>query len=200
MGAEDIAFSRPIAKLPAMPANAVADAHLTRIARQIVRDGARVIGFLTVTGRRDPVDLTPLLQRIAQSVTGFVEQRDVAVIPTWGEWKPLAGGSPETEAAPRMTVREVQPRVVEVLPAAKRDATSAGMALGEVLKVLSDDFAHVLINLDGYAPPGGRAPSAVALVEAVALVVSRRRARLKDVGLLIEHIPTSKHLGAVLLG
>jgi hypothetical protein len=183
-----------------MPANAVADAHLTRIARQIVRDGARVIGFLTVTGRRDPVDLTPLLQRIAQSVTGFVEQRDVAVIPTWGEWKPLAGGSPETEAAPRMTVREVQPRVVEVLPAAKSDATSAGMALGEVLKVLSDDFAHVLINLDGYAPPGGRAPSAVALVEAVALVVSRRRARLKDVGLLIEHIPTSKHLGAVLLG
>jgi len=200
MGAENIAFSRLIARLPAMPANAVADAHLTRIARQIVRDGARVIGFLTVTGRRDPVDLTPLLQRIAQSVTGFVEQRDVAVIPTWGEWKPLAGGSPETEAAPRMTVREVQPRVVEVLPAAKSDATSAGMALGEVLKVLSDDFAHVLVNLDGYAPAGGRAPSAVALVEAVALVVSKRRARLKDVGLLIEHIPTSKHLGAVLLG
>jgi len=184
-----------------MPAIAVADAGLTRIARQIVRDGARVVGFLTVTGRRDPVDLTLLLQRIAQSVTGFVEQRDVAVIPTWGEWKPIPGGTPEMEAAaPRMTVREVQPRVVEVLPAAKSDATSAGMALGEVLKVLSDDFAHVLVNLDGYAPAGGRAPSAVALVEAVALVVSRRRAKLKDVGLLVEHIPTSKHLGAVLLG
>src|SRR4029078_13212387 len=75
MGAENIAFSRPATRLPAILAIGVADAGLTRIARQIVRDGARVVGFLTVTGRRDPVDLTLLLQRIAPSGHGFFEQR-----------------------------------------------------------------------------------------------------------------------------
>jgi hypothetical protein len=174
-----------------------ADPNYTRIARQIVRDGARVIGFLTVTGKRHPVALTDLLVRLARSVTAFVHG-DVALIPAWNEWKPIPGAPGAEGAPPRMTVREIEPRVIEVLPAASSDFPNATLDLERTLKVLSMDFAHVLVNLDGYAPPG-RAPAAVAQVEAVALVIAAGAARMRDVSVITDQIPASKQLGAVLM-
>jgi hypothetical protein len=177
-----------------------ASATYTRIARQIVRDGARVIGFIAVTDKRRPVPLTPLIERLAVAITGFVAQ-DIAFIPGWKEWKPmpeLSVGAGE-DAGRRMSVREVRTRVVEVMPSAAVDAPSAAAAVDHALKVLPEDFAHVLVNLDGHASAGG-VPISLGLVEAVAIVATTRAARLNDVRMLAEHIPASKQLGAILVG
>jgi hypothetical protein len=98
-----------------------------------------------------------------------------------------------------MSVHEILPRVVEVMPAACEEILPASQALEHALKTLSEDFVHVLVDLNGYAPPA-RAPNTTSLVEAVVFVVGVRSARVADVQALANQIPASKHLGAVLAG
>ena len=174
------------------------DAGYTRVAPQVIRDGARVIGFLTVSGKRRPVPLTELLERLAQGLAAF-GNKDVAFIPTWNEWVPIGDAPSGADGAHLMSVREVHPRVIRVTPAACQESLAAAQALTRTLTILSKDFAQVLVNLDGYAP-AGRAPTATELVETVGLMVATRRARLRDVSAIADQIPASKHLGAVLLG
>jgi hypothetical protein len=170
-----------------------------RISRQVVRDGARVIGFVPVDkpGRRTPDEspVGPVLEQLAVALTGFV-QGDVAIVPAWPTWPPAPDDA--AEPAGRMTIRELEPRVVEVLPRGCPDGASAALALEQVLHVLSEDFVHVLVDLTGYAAPGA-APTAVGLVEAAVLIATVRRARLATLRALSDQIPDSKHLGAILL-
>jgi hypothetical protein len=171
---------------------------VTRVARQIIKDEARVVGLLSVSGKRAPITLTPLIETLAGALTGF-QPGDVAFIPAWSQWRALPGASDSGDEGQRMSVREVQPRVVEVMPAACTAALPASRALEHALKMLSDDFRHVLVDLNEYAPPA-RAPSTTALVEAIVFVVGARSARVAEVQALANQIPASKHLGAVLAG
>ena len=98
-----------------------------------------------------------------------------------------------------MTIREFKPRVVEVLPRGCRDGASAALALEQALRMLSEDFVHVLVDLTGYGAPGA-APTAVGLVEAAVLIATVRQARLATLRALSDQIPDSKHLGAILIG
>ena len=98
-----------------------------------------------------------------------------------------------------MTVREIRPRVVEVRPRGCRDGTSAALALEHALRSLSEDFAHVLVDLTGYEALGV-APPTLGVCEAVVLVATVRQARLETLRNLSDQIPKSKHLGAILIG
>jgi hypothetical protein len=168
----------------------------------MVRDGARRIGFLPVDrpSRQDP-DRSPagrVVEHLAISLTGFIAS-DVAIVPAWSSWPPPPPPPDEPpEAAGRMTIREIRPRVVEVLPRGCRDGAAAALALEGALRALSEDFAHVLVDLTGYEALGV-APAALGACEAVVLVATVRRARLDTLRALSEQIPKSKHLGAILI-
>lgn len=192
----------------AMPARSVRgteglsfEAVCARISRQVVRDGARRIGFLPVDkpSRQDP-DRSPasrVVEHLAIALTGFIAS-DVAIVPVWTAWPPPAPDEPP-EARGRMTIRELRPRVVEVRPRGCRDGTSAALALEQTLRTLSEDFAHVLVDLTGYEALGV-APPTLGVCEAVVLVATLRKARLETLRALSDQIPKSKHLGAILIG
>jgi hypothetical protein len=176
------------------------EAVCARIGRQVVRDGARRIGFLPVDkpSRQDP-DKSPagrVVEHLAIALTGFVPG-DVAIVPAWSTWPPPPPDEPP-EATARLTIREIKPRVVEVRPRGCRDGTAAALALEGALRALSDDFAHVMVDLTGYQALGV-APAALGVCEAVVLVATVRRARLDTLRALSEQIPKSKHLGAILI-
>jgi hypothetical protein len=170
------------------------------ICRQVVRDGARVIGFLPVDKppRKQPDKplVGPVIEQLAVALTRFIPG-DVAIVRAWPTW-PRPPEDP-SEPAGRMTIRELEPRVIEVLPRGCRDGAAAALALEQALHALSEDFVHVLVDLTGYAVPGA-APPAVGLVEAAVLIATVRRARLATLRALSDQIPDSKHLGAILIG
>jgi len=172
---------------------------MTRVARQIIKDEARVVGLLSVNGKRAPIAVTPLLEELANALTGF-QPGDVAFIPAWKQWQPLPGApDQDDDGQQRMSIREVRPRVVQVMPGACTTMLPASRALERALKMLSEDFVRVLVDLNGYAPPA-RAPATMSLVEAIVFVVAVRSARVADVQALASQVPASKHLGAVLSG
>jgi hypothetical protein len=174
------------------------EAAYAAITRRLLLDEARIIGFLSVAGRRAAAPpLRPYLDRLATTLTAFVAT-DVAIIPSFEAWASPAG-SAEPESRPRLTVREIRPRVVEVLPPSCASAADAALALEQVLSTLSEDFRQVLVDLGGYATPLS-APPALSLVEGVVFVVSARAARMGALRRLGRAIPDSKQIGAILVG
>jgi hypothetical protein len=168
----------------------------TRIARNLARSGARVIGFLPVDDRLDPGRLGPVLLRAAEALTGFVAG-ELAVVDTWPTWPwgiPLEVGA---TAAPRL--RQIAPRVLEIAPPPCNDAPVAGVVLRESLAACPARLARVLVNLGGYATPGA-VPQALEAVDAVVLLVAARRSRQAAVSDLARRLPPGKSLGAVLVG
>jgi hypothetical protein len=172
----------------------------TRIAGHVVRDGARRVGFLAVPRRRRQGNaedqIGPIIENLASALTSFIPG-DVAMIPTWTLWP--EPGPDEPADSGRMNVREVKPRVIEALPHTRKDSAAAALALERALKMLSHDFAHILVDFSGYVA-AGTAPAAIGLVEAVVVVVEPRVSRRKALAALADRIPASKHLGAILIG
>lgn len=177
-----------------------AQAVYTRIAGHVVRDGARRVGFLAAPRRgRKPAPaglVGPVVERLAAALTNFIPG-DVAMIPTWRLWP--EPGPDEPPDSGRMNVREVRPRVVEALPHTLRNSGAAALALERALKMLSQDFAHILVDFSGYVAPG-TAPAALGMVEAAVVVVETRLSQRAALQALVDRIPSSKHLGAILIG
>ena len=119
------------------------------------------------------------------------------MIPAWKVWPGPAPEEPEDSG--RMTVREVRTRVIEAVPHTRPDIGAAARALERALKMLSQDFAHILVDFSGYVAPG-TAPAALGLAEAAVVVVETRVARRAAFQALLDSIPASKHLGAILVG
>ena len=172
----------------------------TRIAGHLVRDGARRVGFLAVPRRRRKGNaeeqVGPIIENLASALTSFIPG-DVAMIPTWTLWP--EPGPEESADSGRMNVREVKPRVIEALPHTRKDTAAAALALERALKMLSQDFAHILVDFSGYVS-AGTAPAAIGLVEAVVVVVETRVSRRAALAALADRIPASKHLGAIVIG
>jgi hypothetical protein len=181
--------------------DAAAQVVYTHIAGHVVRDGARCVGFLAVPRprRKGNADerVGPIIDHLASALTNFISG-DVAMIPSWKLWPEPAPDEPADSG--RMAVREVRPRVVEARPHASPNSVAASLGLERALKMLSRDFAHVLVDFSGYGSPGTAPAAALALVEAAVVIVEPRVARRDALQMLTEGIPASKHLGAILIG
>jgi hypothetical protein len=199
---------------------AVIEATCARIARQLARVEARVIGFLPVSGvgagprrtrpgrhrakdpagnaadRVDLVDLAPALARVAGALNVFVNG-DVAFIGSWPQWRRAHPDVGATRTPLR--IREVKPRVLEVAPVPCPDAPAAAVALRQALRALAPEISRVLVDLGAYGPPG-TIPTVVDLVDGVVAVVVPRRDRTNDVDGLVRLLPVGKSLGAILIG
>lgn len=168
------------------------------VARQLAKGGKRRIGFLPVPFKgTEPLPLGPVVGAVAAALTSFVTA-DVALIPAWKSWTaaPDAGGG--ERAVPRMQIRELSPRLVEVMPPRCDDPSSAAQALGRALDILPEDYAHILVDLSEYAPAGhvpGLEP-----FDGVVIAVVPRKTAIGSVRALDRQIPDEKALGAVLVG
>jgi len=174
----------------------------SRIARYLTRAGTQVIAFLPVDpritlGRAAGPTLSPLLFHVATALTRFVAG-EVAFVGAQRTWSRSAEGSDDPAPA-RSRIREVRPRVLEIVPSLDRDRLDPVEALKNALAALRRNVAFVLVDLGGYAATGV-APSGIELVDGVVVVASRRRARRSAVGRLLEQLPEGKGLGTILAG
>jgi len=186
------------APAPGAPVDSDQEAAYAVITRRLLLDEARIIGFLPVASRHGAKPIRPYLDRLAATLTAFVAT-DVAIIPSFDAWTTSPSGSGAPEGKPRLTVREIRPRVVEVLPPSCETSADAALALEQVLTTLSEDFRQVLVDLGGYTAPLG-APTALSLVDGMVFVVSARTARMGALRRLNRAIPDSKQIGAILVG
>src|SRR5215831_7092688 len=144
-----------------------------RIARLIVRAGARTVGILPMGPRRpdDPsMDLAPLLDRLAGALVAF----DGAVVGLVGLWR--GWGQEEVGASQRSGTRPVRPGVVEILMPACTSARAAAEALKSTLAAPPAGLARVLADL-GELGPAGQVPAAASAVDSVITVIPARRVR-----------------------
>jgi hypothetical protein len=88
---------------------------------------------------------------------------------------------------------------VVVSPPACPDLVAAAAALERTLSGDTRDLARVLVDLGGYARPGG-VPTVAELVDGVVLVAEARRSLRRSVARMVELLPHRKHLGAILVG
>ena len=185
-----------------------------RVARQLALAHPRTVGFLPIggegTGRgARTLSLAPLLSRVAGQLIGFVTD-DVAIIDSWRTWSPGqkdadGDGDGDADAGagagtdPTSRIREIQPRVLDVMPLPCKDAMAAAAALRNTLGILRRSVSIVLVHLGGYAPVG-IAPSTLNMVDGVVLVVSTRRTLRTAVAGMAQQLPAGKQLGAILVG
>ena len=175
----------------------------SRIARYLTRAGTQVVAFVPVDSRitlggTAGATLSPLLFHVANALTRFVAG-EVAFIGAQRTWSPPAERSGGEPAAPRSRIREIRPRVLEIVPSVERDGVDPADALETALATLRRNVAFVLVDMGGYADPGV-VPSGIGLVDGVVVVASRRRARRSAVARLVEQLPDGKSLGAILAG
>jgi len=172
----------------------------TRIARHVIRSGARTVGLLPVAGDdAHPEQCAPLLLRVAEALAGFVSGQ-VGIVDTWRTWPWGEAVQVDDMAAPDMgpILRPVAERVVSLSPPPCNDGLAAVVALRHALAVRPAEIALVVVNLAGYAS-AGTVPPAAELVERVVLLVPARLTRQAAVAGLADKL-AQKALGAVLLG
>ena len=168
------------------------------VARQLAKGGKRRIGFLPVPFKgTGPVPLGPIVGEVAAALTSFVAA-DVALIPAWTTWTADPLSDPGPAAPPRMRIREIAPRLVEVMPPRCENPSDAGQALTRVLDVLPEDYVHIVIDLSGYAVDG-QVPG-LERIDGVVMAVVPKKTRIGSVRALDRQIPDEKALGAVLVG
>jgi hypothetical protein len=168
------------------------------VARQLAKGGKRRIGFLPVPFKgTGPVPLGPIVGEVAAALTSFVAA-DVALIPAWSTWTADPSSALGPGGPPRMRIREIAPRLVEVMPPRCENASDAGQALTRALDILPEDYVHIVIDLSGYAVEGqvpGLEP-----IDGVVMAVVPKKTRIGSVRALDRQIPDEKALGAVLVG
>jgi hypothetical protein len=174
----------------------------SRIARYLTRAGTQVVAFLPVDrriklGGTGGPTLSPLLFHVANALTRFVAG-EVAFIGAQRTWL-LPAERTADPRAPRSRIREIRPRVLEIVPSVDRDGGDPADALQTALATLRRNVAYVLVDMGGYAD-SGVVPSGIGLVDGVVVVASRRRARRSAVARLVEQLPDGKSLGAILAG
>lgn len=177
-----------------MAANGDAEAMSSSIARHLVLSGARTVGLLPLAARKVELDMVPVLERLAASLSMFMEGT-VGYLGPWRGW----GTAPLQDGRQALLLRPAGERIVEVVPPACASAPAASGALQRALASLPPTLARVLIDLGGYAAPG-RLPAVSELLDGVVTVVATRRARRGEVADLYARMPGSKNLGAILIG
>ena len=159
------------------------------IARRLVRNGSRVIGFLPTAKGTGGVGAR-VMRELAEAMLDFVSGQ-IALIPDWGAWQ----GQPSGEA----TADEAVPRLFTLSPAPCADAGTATLALAETLSSEgSASFERVLVDLGRYAEPG-LLPGAAELADGVVLLVPARRTWRHRLNRLVAGLTPERNLGAILI-
>ena len=170
----------------------------TRIARHVIRSGARTVGLLPVAGDdAHPEQCAPLLLRVAEALTGFVSGQ-VGIVDAWRTWPWGEAVDVDVDDLAAPVIRTVAARVVSLSPPPCNDGLAAVVALQHALAVRPPEIALVVVNLAGYAS-AGTVPPAAEHVERVVLLVPARLTRQAAVAGLADKL-AQKALGAVLLG
>jgi hypothetical protein len=161
------------------------------VARRLSLAGARTIGLLPVGPSGD---LLPLLIDLAGTLALFAVGA-IGCIGSWRTWKAktMRGVGALRTPAPGAAA------VVVVSPPACPDLVAAAAALERTLVGDTRDLARVLVDLGGYARPGG-VPTVAELVDGVVLVAEARRSLRRSVARMVDLLPHRKHLGAILVG
>ena len=167
-----------------------------RVARLIVRAGARSVGIIPLGQRRpdDPaLDLAPLLDRLAGALVAF-DGGTVGLIGAWKGWGEEEGG-----AASRSGARVIRPGVLELVLPACASPRAATEALKDALATPPAGVARVLADLGELAAPR-HAPAAASAFDAIIAAIPARRVRKHEVTAVARGIPQGKSLGAILVG
>jgi len=169
---------------------------MTRIARQLVRREAPVIGLLPVDGGKDLTGrLAPLLAELAEACLPFLEG-DVAVVDSWHTWS--WGEAVSVGAAAAHRTRWIRPRIMEIAPVPCGDSGAAAVALENALAGRGKTVEQTLVNLGGYAAPGAM-PAPLRYMDGAVFVLNARRARKSAIAALAGQLDASKDLGAILV-
>jgi hypothetical protein len=177
------------ARVPAPPAEDVA------IARKILADNAGVIGaFPAPPLRGRPGGMWPVLVRLGRALRLLVG-RPIGVIRA-PQQRISEGGQPAPAEMP-YRLRELDDwQLVElVLPPARGLGEAAGH-LEQALRAATGNFAHVIVDLDGYVPD---VPEVLSLTDAFVSVALAGATRDRELLATVELLPTARHLGTLLL-
>jgi hypothetical protein len=169
----------------------------TRIARQLARLEAPVIGLVPVDERANlKARLAPLLVELAEAFVPFLAG-EVAIVDSWHTWS--WGEALSVGAAAAHRTRWLRPRVLEIAPVPCGDADAANVALENALAGRPNTVEQTLVNLGGYASPGV-VPAPVRYMDGAVMVMAARRTRGEAVAALATQLPAGKDLGAILIG
>ena len=177
-------------RVPAPPAEDVA------IARKILADNAGVIGAFAappLRGRQGAV--WPVLVRLGRALRLLVG-KPIGVVRAPRQ-HPSEGGQPPAATEAPYRLREVDDwQLVELILPPARGLGEAAEHLERALRAAAGNFAHVIIDLDGYVPD---VPEVLQLTDAFVSVALAGATRDRDLLATVELLPTARHLGTLLL-
>ena len=167
------------------------------IVRKIVADNASTIAIVPAPPLEGQTDITwPLLVRLGRALR-LLSTRPIGLVR--GVTRELMNGPPETAATGPNAYRlkEVDGfEVVELVLPPSMSLGQAAEALEGAVRQASGNFAHLLLDLDGYLPDVREVLQLPELFVSAALA---GRTRERELRALVELIPTARHLGTLLL-
>jgi hypothetical protein len=174
------------ARVPAPPAEDVA------IARKILADNAGVIGAFPappLRGRHGA--MWPVLVRLGRALRLLVD-RPIGVVRA-----PQPSEAPQPAAEAPYRLKELDDwKLVELILPPARGLGEAAAHLEQALRAAAGNFAHVIVDLDGYVPD---VPEVLPLTDAFISVALAGATRDRELLATVELLPTSRHLGTLLL-
>jgi hypothetical protein len=177
------------ARVPAPPAEDVA------IARKILAENAGVIGAFPAPPLRGREGVTwPVLVRLGRALRLLVG-KPIGVVRA-PQQRPSAGGPPAAAEAP-YRLRELDDwQLVELILPPARGLGEAAEHLERALRAAAGNFAHVIVDLDGYVPD---VPEVLPLTDAFVSIALAGGTRDRELLATVELLPTARHLGTLLL-
>ena len=162
------------------------------IARKILVANAATVAFVPVASA---LDTWPVLVRLARAVY-TVSNAPLGLIRSPRPVERGARERPVDEGA--FDVREVpgEAALSEVVPAPVRSFHEAAANLAPVVSRVRPRFGHLLVDLSGFLPD---AREVLEVPDAFVSAAFAGRTREEELRALVELLPTSRHLGTLLL-
>ncbi len=173
-------------------------AECTRIARRLLVEGTKVIGFFPV---RDDVGVPSVAIQLGLSLVEL-SGATAAYVDANVRFPALTGmseGSDLDVGDSLFTTRWLKGSLAVLTPHKAERAGEAVPALANLLLDGTNLFEHVLVDLTGFDRLGEHA-SAAACMDGVVLVGLAHKTREKDVLRFINEMPESRLLGVLLVG
>ncbi len=175
-----------------------ARAECTRIARRLLIEGTKVIGFIPV---RDDVAVPSVAIQLGLSLVEL-SGATAAYVDANVRFPALAAmseGAPPPGPNEVFSTRWLKGSLALLTPYKAERAGEAVPALASLLLEGTGLFEHVLVDLTGFDRLGEHA-SAAACMDGVVLVGRAHKTREKDVLSFVGEMPKSRFLGVLLVG
>jgi hypothetical protein len=164
------------------------------IARKIVANNAASIAIVPAKPLHD--ETWPVLLRLGRALRLLASRPVGLVRGAPREW--ANGGADPVERGPNAyRLKEVEGfEVVELVLPASGSLGEAAANLGAALRQATGNFGHLLIDYDGYLPD---VREVLELPDLFVSAAAAGRTRERDLRALVDLLPTSRHLGTLLL-